>query len=73
MKAILEFNMDDDKRDFELAANATKWYLTAWEMDQYLRTRMKYEENISDEQYEAVEKAREKLRDIMFDNGVYFD
>lgn len=73
MKAILEFNMDDDRHDFHLAVNAAKWYVLAWEMDQYLRTRMKYEENISDEQYEAVEKAREKLRDLMNESGLSFD
>lgn len=73
MKAILEFNMEDDRQDFELAVNATKWYLVAWEMDQYLRTRMKYEDNISDEQYKAVDAAREKLRELINDSGLTFD
>lgn len=73
MKAILEFNMDDDKNDFELAINGRKWYVLAWEFDQYLRTRMKYEESISDDEYKAVEAAREKLRDLMFESGLNFD
>ena len=73
MKAILEFNMDDDKNEFHLAVNASKWYVLAWEFDQYLRTRMKYEENISDDEYKAVEAAREKLRDLMYESGLNFD
>lgn len=73
MKAILEFNMDDDKHDFELAINGAKWYVLAWEFDQYLRTRMKYEDSISDDEYKAVEAAREKLRDLMYESGLNFD
>ncbi len=73
MKAILEFNMEDDKHDFELAVNASKWYILAWEFDQYLRTRMKYEENISEDEYKAVEAAREKLRDLMYESSLNFD
>jgi len=73
MKAILEFNMEDDMHDFHLAVNASKWYILAWEMDQYLRTRMKYEEKISDDEYKAVEAARDKLRELMNESGLTFD
>ena len=73
MKAILEFNMDDDKHDFQLAVDAPKWYVLAWEFDQYLRTRLKYEENISEDEYKAVEAAREKFRDLMHESGLLFD
>jgi len=42
-------------------------------MDQYLRTRMKYEEKISDDEYKAVEAARDKLRELMNESGLLFD
>lgn len=73
MKAILEFNLPDDQEDFDMATKGLKWYMVAWEMDQYLRTRLKYEDTISDEQYEAVEKARERLRELMSEHSVGFD
>jgi len=73
MKAILEFNMEDDKHDFQLAIDAPKWYVLAWEIDQYLRNRMKYEENISNDEYKAVEAAREKLIELMNESGLLFD
>jgi len=50
MKAILEFNLPDDQSDFKKAVDGYKWALIAWDMDQYLRARMKYEDSISDEQ-----------------------
>ncbi len=73
MKAILEFNLPDDQSDFKKAVDGYKWALIAWDMDQYLRARMKYEDSISDEQYEAVEKAREKLRELVNEYSVSFD
>jgi len=73
MKAILEFNMEDDRTDFQLAVDAPKWYTLAWEFDQYLRTRMKYEENISEDEYKAVEAARDKFRELMNESGLLFD
>lgn len=70
MKAILEFTLPDDNTDFSLATNGHKWFDVAWEMDQYFRTRLKYEDNISDEAYAAVEQAREKLRELIADNSI---
>lgn len=73
MKAILEFNLPDDQHDFDMAIEGHKWSLVAWDMDQYLRTRMKYEDTISDEEYKAVEAAREKLRNIVSNYSLDID
>lgn len=73
MKAILEFNLEEDRSDFTLAVNASKWYSVVWDMDQYLRTRLKYEDSINDQEYEAVEKAREHLFSLMRESGISFD
>lgn len=70
MKATLEFNLPDDKEDFDLATRALSWYSIVWDMDQYLRSRLKYEDSLSEDSYKALEEAREKLREIINDKGV---
>jgi hypothetical protein len=40
------------------------------EFDQYLRGRLKYEDNITDDAYKAVEEAREKLWEMCRDGGI---
>lgn len=73
MKAVLEFNFPDDRQDFELTVNAAKWYSTLWELDQYLRSRLKYEESISDDAYEALDDTRSKLHELMREKSISFD
>lgn len=70
MEATLKYNLPDEQSDFNLAVNGFKWHLVAWDLDQYFRTRLKYEEGISDQAYEAVEQARDKLRDIISEYGL---
>jgi hypothetical protein len=75
MKAILEFNLPEDHIDFELAVNGSKAQYALWEMDQWLRSQYKYmsDEEYSKDKYETYEKCRDRLRDIMFENGVKFE
>ena len=75
MKAILEFNLPEDRSDFDLAANGAKAQVALWEMDQWLRAQYKYmtDEEYSEDKYETFEKCRGQLREIMFDNGLKFD
>jgi hypothetical protein len=72
MKAILEFNLPDDDQDFTLANNASKYWSSLWELDQHLRGLTKYGE-LSDDVYKALTETRDKLREIMSDNGVSLD
>ena len=75
MKAILEFNLPEDHIDFELAVNGAKAQSTLWEMDQWLRAQYKYmpDDEYSKDKYETFEKCRDKLREIMFENGLKFE
>jgi hypothetical protein len=74
MKAILKFNLPEEKSEFELATNAMKWYSVAWDMDQYLRSKTKYApDDMPDEVYKTFSEAREKLHQILNQNDVYFD
>jgi hypothetical protein len=72
-KVTIEFDSIEDKDDMEWCLNGMKWSSVVWELDQYFRSRMKYENDISEDTYNAVESARAKLRELMRDNGVTFD
>jgi len=47
MEAILKFNLPEERREFELTVDASKWYSVCWDMDQYLRSQTKYAQGIS--------------------------
>jgi hypothetical protein len=77
-KAILEFNLDEiDDRDAHLRAiKSLSLTIALWEMDQHLRSELKYgtrEGELPDEAYKAIERAREKLFEILSENGISFD
>jgi hypothetical protein len=73
MKAILEFNLEEDRSEFEEAVNGWKWSLAMWELDQYLRTNTKYApDSQPQEVYDALIAAREKLFEIMKESDLSF-
>ena len=64
MKATLEFNLPEDREDFNHATNAVNYYMALVEMDEWLRSEYKY--NGKEDMYEV----RNKLREIIFENNV---
>ena len=75
MKAILEFNLPEDNQEFKLATKASDWWNVCWEMDKWLRQQYKYmsDEEYSKDKYDAYYEARQKLFELMNDNGVSLD
>ncbi len=76
MKAILEFNLDEPEESLDhlRAVKSLNIMSVLWEFDMYLRSQLKYnEDNLSDGAYEALDKAREKLYEVMNDQHVSFD
>ena len=75
MKATLEFNLPEDQIEFGFATNGSKWWNVCWQMDQWLRAQYKYmpDEKYSKEKYDAYYEAREKLFELMQENGVSLD
>lgn len=71
-KMTIEFDTIEDKDEMEMCMNGSKWYLLSWELDQYLRGRLKYSE-LSEDVYKELDDAREKLHEIMRYNGITFD
>jgi len=64
MKATLEFNLPEDKEDFEYANNGFNYFMALTEFDQWLRSEYKY--NGKEEMYEV----REKLNYFINENNV---
>ena len=74
MEAILKFNLPEERPEFELAVDASKWYSVCWDMDQYLRSQTKYaHDDMPEEVYETLSKTREKLHQILGENSVNFN
>ena len=71
MKAILEFELPEDKQDFNFATQGSDWWSVCWEMDQWLRGQMKHPAgDMSDDTYEAFQKCREQLRELIHDSNL---
>jgi hypothetical protein len=45
MKAILEFNLPEDKEEFDVTSRGMDWALLAWDIDQFIRNKIKYEQD----------------------------
>ena len=71
MKAILEFELPDDKENFDAAAKGMDWALLVWDLDQQLRNWINDEE-LTDDPVHALEGVRELLNELLIDNGLQF-
>ena len=74
MKAILEFILPDDKAEFDTATKAMDWAILAWDIDQYIRNRLKYQTEKLDTSSatEELEIIRNELHILMEDSGLQF-
>jgi len=74
MKAILEFSLPEDKREFIIANEGEHMHSTLCSMDQWLRGKIKYApEDISDDSYETFELCREQLHNFLNENNINLD
>ena len=63
----------DDKDEYLYAIHGIDFLLCLWDMDQWLRSKIKYSVDLPEGAYKALEEAREELRDIMSSHGVSLD
>lgn len=64
MTATLTFDEEDD---LLTAINGYKYKLAMWDLDQFLRSELKYNDILTAEQYDYAEMLREKLHEILRD------
>ena len=74
MEAILKFDLPDDKTEFEAATKSMDWAILAWDIDQYIRNRLKHQSEKLDTSSakEELEILRNELRDLMEESGLQF-
>ena len=74
MKAILEFILPDDKTEFDTASKAMDWAILAWDIEQYIRNRLKYQTETLDTSSakEELQLLRNELHELMEENGLRF-
>ena len=74
MKAILKFNLPEDDHEFQMATDGFKFHSVLWDMDQYLRAKIKYPpDDVSDDTLKAFEESRSQLHEFMGNYNVSFD
>jgi hypothetical protein len=72
MKATIEYNLPEDQFEFNNAVKSTKMYFALNEIKEELRAIWKYEE-LKDNQFEIVERIREKFFEILTENEINLD
>ena len=68
MKAILEFNLPEDNEEFETATKAMDWALLVWHIDQFIRNKIKYEQD----REEVLQLVRNELNFQMEEKGLQY-
>jgi hypothetical protein len=74
MKAILEFELPEDKEEFDAASKGMDWAIVAWDIDQYIRNRLKYQTEKLDtlSAKKELEFLREALNEMLIDRGLQY-
>jgi hypothetical protein len=74
-KAILEFDLNEteDRNEHERMLKSLDLCLALWDMDQYLRSQTKYNESLTQEQWDILDETRTKLYEIMNAKAISLD
>ena len=68
MKAILEFNLPEEVEQFNAANKGMDWALLAWDIDQFIRNKIKYEQDRDG----ALQLVRNELTFQMEEKGLQY-
>ena len=71
MKAILEFELPEDKEHFDVASRSIDWALVVWDMDQIMHKKIKYAE-LSDDSRLVIEELRLTMSDMLINRGLLY-
>jgi hypothetical protein len=64
---ILKFDSVEESEDARTALDGYKWKLAMWDLDQYLRGELKYNEKLPAHEDKIYEHLRDKIREILND------
>ena len=68
MKAILEFNLPEDKEEHDVASRGMDWALLVLDIDQFIRNKIKYEQDKDG----ILQLVRDRLHFNMEEKGLNF-
>ena len=68
-EVILKFR-EDEFDDARTALDGQKWKGAMWDLDQWLRSEIKYNEKLSAETDRAYQAVRDKIREILNDDNL---
>ena len=71
MKAILGFELPEDKENFDASAKGMDWAIVAWDIDQLLRKKLKYGNLLPNTRAE-LEEIRNTLNEMLIDRGLQY-
>jgi hypothetical protein len=69
MKATLTFNLPEEDHEYSNAVDGSKMRSVLWDLDQWLRAKLKYEE-LTDGKYDAFKETRDELRRLLIEENV---
>lgn len=74
MKGILEFNLTDpdEAEQFKLAVHAQEMKSVLWDLDQWLRNKIKYSD-FPEEVIDALQNTRDELYSLLQDESINLD
>ncbi len=72
MKITLEFK-DEDAEEALTALDGYKWKLAMWDLDQYIRSEIKYNTDLTEQAYEALEDCRTKIVRLLDEYNLKLD
>ena len=68
MKVILEFNLPEDKEEYDTASKGMDWALLVLDIDQFIRNKIKYEQDKDG----ILQLVRDRLHFNMEEKGLEF-
>jgi len=72
MKAKLIFNLPEENHEWKNAIDGSSMRSTLWEYDQWLRSKVKYED-LTNEQHQVYQGCRDHLRTLLYENNIDID
>lgn len=69
MKATLEFNLPEEKVEYQFATQGADWYTVLWNLDSELRDCIKYEQSLGGAHvdHRTVDAVRDRLFEILIE------
>ena len=72
MKANLEYTLPEDQEQFNIASKSMDWALLVWDLDQFMRNKIKYGPRTHATHAELLEELRDRLNFQMEEKGLQF-